>query len=44
MDTYEYAISNSSVYETIDYESMSFESYEIGITLYDGVTYKETVS
>ncbi len=43
MDTYGYAVSNSSVYETIDYDALSVESYDIAITLYDGVTPNETV-
>ena len=44
MDTYGYAISNSSVYETIDYDALSIESYNIAITLYDGVSRNETVA
>jgi len=44
MSTYAYAVKDASVYETIDYVAMSEESYDIAVTLYDGVTENVTVS
>jgi len=44
MDTYAYAVKDPSVYETIDYVAMSEESFDIAVTLYDGVTENVTVS
>ena len=44
MNTYAYAVKDKSVYETVDYVAMSEESYDIAVTLYDGVTENVTVS
>ena len=38
MDTYSYAVSDPSVYETIDFDAMSHESFNIADQLYDGLT------
>lgn len=42
-DTYGYAVADPSTYETIDYDSMCLEAFEIAKTLYDGVTENEPV-
>jgi len=38
MTTYKSAVADSAVYESVDFDAMSEESYQIAITLYDGVT------
>lgn len=43
MDTYAYAVKKSSVYETLDFDSMAEESLAIAKTLYDGLNMDEPV-
>ena len=43
MTDYEYAVKDSSVWETIDFAAMSQESYDIAIQVYDGLTENEAV-
>lgn len=43
MDTYAYAVANTSVYESLDYDAFAHESFDIAITLYDGVYENEAV-
>lgn len=38
MDTYSYAVEDTSVYEGTDFDKYAIESYGIAITLYDGLT------
>ena len=42
MSDYAYAVKDSSVYETLDYDAMSEEGFEIAKTLYDGKYYLVT--
>ena len=44
MTDYAYAVKDTSVWETIDYEAMSQESYAIAIQVYDGITEDAVVS
>ena len=43
MSTYAYAVADASVYETIDFDAMSQESFLIAETLYDGLVEDEPV-
>jgi len=36
MSDYAYAVKDSSVYETLDFDAMSLEGYNIAKTLYEG--------
>jgi len=38
MSTYAYAVADKSLYESLDYDSFAHESFDIAVTLYDGLT------
>ena len=43
METYASAVADPSTYESLDYDTFAHESFDISITLYDGVTENEAV-
>ena len=43
MDDYAYAVADPAVYETLDFDTMAVESFDIATTLYDGVFEDEAV-
>ena len=43
MDTYAYAVKDPSTYESIDFDAMAVESFDIAETLYAGLTENEAV-